>query len=123
MAKVLVVDDSRFTRTMLRGMLYSFGHEVVGEAENVPQAIESYKSLKPEVVTLDLVLPGGSGIDVLKTIRQESADAKVIVVTASGQEQVDEQVLELGAFAVLHKPFTADEFKSIVQSALGLSRG
>ena len=118
MAKVLVVDDSRFARTMLRGMLYKFGHYVVGEAENAVQAMESYKSLRPELITLDLVLPGESGLEILKNIRQDDTQVKVVVVTASGQDKVDAQVMELGATAILHKPFTVEEFEKVLKGAL-----
>lgn len=118
MAKFLVVDDSRFTRTMLRGMLYKIGHEVVGEAENAAQAVQLYQALRPEVVTLDLVLPDDSGLEVLKSIRSDDPKAKVIVVTASGQDKVDAQIMELGAAAILHKPFTVDEFEKVMQGAV-----
>lgn len=118
MAKVLIVDDSRLARAMLRGIISGQGHEVVGEAEDAPQSLVSFKALSPDVVTLDLILPSGSGIDVLKEMRQINDRAKVIVVTASGQDSLDKQVLALGAHAVLHKPFTPEEFTTVLEQAL-----
>lgn len=103
---------------MIKNMLKSLGHEIVGEAEDVPQALDFFKSLSPEAVTLDMVLPSGSGLDILRAIRAQNATTRVIVVTASGQDGIDRQVMELGANAVMHKPFTPDEFKSTIHKTL-----
>ena len=117
MAKVLVVDDSRLARAMLKDMLVKLGHQIVGEAEDAPQALESFKSLAPEMVTLDLILPSGNGVEVLKAIREINPYVKVIVVSASGQDALNKELMDLGAQAILRKPFTLDEFKVVVQKA------
>lgn len=105
---------------MLKGMLAGFGHEVIGEAEDVKPAIEAFKVLSPDMVTLDLVMPGGSGIEVLKAIMMVKRTTAVIVVTASGQNEIKQELLRIGARAVLAKPFTADDLRTIVGVAASI---
>ena len=69
MAKVLIVDDSKTSRRILKNFLTQFGHEVVGEAENGEMGVEMYKNLKPDVVTLDITMPVMDGVEALRKIR------------------------------------------------------
>ncbi len=120
MAKVLIVDDSRLARAMLKGMLTGLGHQVVGEAEDVKPAIEAFKVLLPDMVTLDLVMPGGSGMEVLKVIMAAKPSTAVVVITASGQDEIKKELLACGARAVLAKPFTAEDLKTVTGVAASL---
>ena len=86
MAKVLIVDDAAFMRLSIKTMLERHGFEISGEAENGEEAIAKYKELKPDVVTMDITMPGMSGIEALKAIRQIDPKAKVVVVSSMGQE-------------------------------------
>jgi two-component system chemotaxis response regulator CheY len=117
MARVLIVDDSKLARAMLKGMLVGLGHEVIGEAEDVKPAIDMFKLLSPDLVTLDLVMPGGSGVEVLKAIMAVKPTTAVVMVTASGQGEIKQELVTMGAKAVLNKPFTADDLKTIVGGA------
>ncbi|MBI3550137.1 MAG: sulfotransferase [Elusimicrobia bacterium] len=112
MPKCLVVDDSVFTRGLLKNLLSALGHTIVGEAGDVGPALKAFEDLSPDLVTLDVVMPSGTGVDVLRQIRKTNKKAKVIVVTASGQAGLDKEVIDLGANAILHKPFTAEEFRA-----------
>lgn len=86
MRKVLIVDDAQFMRVSLRKMLEENEFEVVGEASNGIEAIEKYMILKPEIVTMDITMPDMNGVDALKEIKKYDSNAKVIMISAIGQE-------------------------------------
>ena len=86
MAKILIVDDAAFMRMMLKDIFTKNGHEVVGEACNGKEAIEKYKQLKPDLVTLDITIPELDGIGALKAIKAIDKDAKCIMCSAMGQQ-------------------------------------
>jgi two-component system chemotaxis response regulator CheY len=85
MAKVLIVDDAAFMRISIKNTLTKNGFEVLGEAENGAVAVEKYKELKPDVVTMDITMPEMSGLDALKAIVAYDSNAKIIMVSAKGQ--------------------------------------
>ena len=109
--KVLVVEDNGMTRGMIKDLLKEIGHEVIGEAEDGNSAVKVFADLRPEVVLLDLILPKKPGIEVLEEIRKIDPAAKVVIVTAVGQEKINKMLLDKGAVAILHKPFSYDELK------------
>ncbi|MBI4052389.1 MAG: response regulator [Elusimicrobia bacterium] len=119
MPKVLVVDDSPLMRATIRSMLEENGCEVVGEAVDAKEAVTHFKALNPDLVTLDLILPGDSGLVALRNIRKLNPKANVLVVTATGQDQIDKQAISLGARGVLRKPFDLQELNTAVQKAIG----
>ncbi|WP_041700453.1 response regulator [Clostridium sp. BNL1100] len=103
--KVLVVDDTVFMRTSLRLLLERNDFEVVGEADNGLTAINKYREFMPDVVTMDITMPEMDGLQALKAIRQINANAKVVMVSAMGQEaQVRESILH-GATSFIVKPY------------------
>ncbi|ACL76652.1 response regulator [Ruminiclostridium cellulolyticum] len=103
--KVLIVDDTVFMRTSLRLLLEKNGFEVVGEADNGLAAINMYMEFMPDVVTMDITMPEMDGLQALKAIRQINANAKVVMVSAMGQEnQVRESIL-FGAKSFIVKPY------------------
>ena len=106
MATVMIVDDAAFMRGSLRYILEQNGHEVVGEATDGAQALELYKRYKPDVVTLDILMRGTDGFAGLKAIKKYDPGAKVIMVTALGQEQMQEETGKLGASGYIRKPFS-----------------
>ncbi len=119
MAKILIVDDSRTSRKILRGMLEEAGHTIVGEAVNGEEGVAQYKSLKPDLVTLDVTMPVMDGIECLKQIKAESSDAKVVMVTAAGQKSKMMEAISNGADEFVSKPFDADKLKSIISKVVG----
>ncbi|MCC9165545.1 response regulator [Pontibacter harenae] len=118
MKRILVVDDSFYMRTMLKNMLTDAGYEVVGEAPNGQTALELAKSTKPDLVTLDVILPDNTGLDVLKGIKSEQPDMKVIIVSAVGQEVIVNEAIEYGALAYIVKPFSEEKVLEVVSKAL-----
>ncbi|MCA8830777.1 response regulator [Hymenobacter pini] len=116
--RILIVDDSFYMRTMLKNMLTDAGYEVVGEAANGQQALEMATETKPDLITLDVILPDNTGLDVLKGIRQEQPDVKVVMCSAVGQEVIVNEALESGATAYIVKPFSEEKVLEIVGSAL-----
>jgi len=101
---MLIVDDSTFMRDLIKKCTRGLGVEVVGEAQDGVIGVEKYKELMPDIVTLDLAMPGGNGIDALAEIMQHNPKANVIIITsAAGQEHIVQEALELGATGVIDK--------------------
>jgi len=105
MKRVLVVDDAAFMRLSLRTTLEKNGYEVVGEAGNGIKAIEMYKLLKPEIVTMDITMPDMDGIEALGEIIKFDSKANVIMLSAMGQEIKIREAVILGAKGFIIKPF------------------
>ena len=116
--RILIVDDSFYMRTMLKNMLTDAGYDVVGEAANGQQALEMAVATTPDLITLDVILPDNTGLDVLKGIRQQQPDAKVVMCSAVGQETIVNEAIENGALAYIVKPFSEERVLDIVGSAL-----
>jgi len=109
MKNVLVVDDSLYMRTVIKDALETAGYKVVGQAANGEEAIDMAFELKPDIITLDNILPDMVGTDILKVYTKEGLLSKVIMISAVGQESVIQEGLTLGAKAYIVKPFTSDQ--------------
>jgi two-component system chemotaxis response regulator CheY len=120
MNRVLVVDDAAFMRTSIRRILEKNGFEVVGEAENGLVATERYKQLKPDIVTMDITMPEMDGITALKVIKQYDPKAKIIIVTAMGQEPMVMDAVASGAASFIVKPFKEDIIIQTLNKVLAL---
>ena len=105
MAKVLIVDDAAFMRISIKNMLTKNGYDVVGEAENGLVGIELYKELQPDIVTMDITMPEMSGLDALKEITKIDPQAKIVMVSAMGQEAMVREAIVSGAKGFIVKPF------------------
>ena len=108
MAKILIVDDSRTSRKILRNIFEAEGHEIVGEAADGEVAIEMYKEKKPDVVSMDITMPVMNGIDSLKAIMEYDPEARVIMVTSAGQKSNMTEAVKYGAKDFITKPFEND---------------
>ena len=111
MAKVLIVDDAAFMRMMLKDIITDIGHEVIGEACNGFEAVELYKSLQPDVVTLDITMPEKDGITALSEIMAINPDAKCVMCSAMGQQSMVIQAIKAGAKDFIIKPFMPARIK------------
>ncbi|MDD5629603.1 MAG: response regulator [Elusimicrobia bacterium] len=109
--RILVVDDSVVTRSLIQEFAEGLGHAVVGEAATLGEAVAAYQSQKPDLVTLDLSLADGDGIAVLKTLRGLDPQARVLVVSGNVQQAVHDEVRMAGAAGFLSKPFTLEDLK------------
>jgi two-component system chemotaxis response regulator CheY len=105
MARILIIDDAKFMRVTLAALVKKANHEVVGEGENGKQAIELYRALLPDLVTMDITMPVMSGIDAVKEIKNEFPDARVIMCSAMGQQKMVVESIEAGAKDFIIKPF------------------
>lgn len=113
MAKILVVDDAEFLRVRISKMLSSEGHEII-EAENGVKAVETYKSARPDLVLMDITMPEMDGLTALREIRSFDSAAKVVMLTALGQESVVLEAIKAGARDFVVKPFEKDRVLSAV---------
>ncbi len=107
--KVLIVDDAAFMRLTIKTMLENNGIEVVGEASNGIEAIQKFKQLKPDIVTMDITMPDMDGIDALKAILATDPNAKVVMISAMGQEILVREAILNGAKSFIVKPFKEDQ--------------
>lgn len=105
MSKVLIVDDAKFMRVTLSNLLSNNGFTVVGMAENGQDALEKYKELHPDIVTLDITMPIMDGLEALKNIMEYDSEAKVVMCSAMGQQKLVVEAIELGAKDFIVKPF------------------
>jgi two-component system chemotaxis response regulator CheY len=103
--RVLVADDARFMRQLIREIIEPEGFEVVGEAADGRAVVEEYTRLHPDLVTMDIVMPKRSGLDALREILALDPGARVVMVSALGQEQLVMEALQAGAADYLVKPF------------------
>lgn len=117
MAKILIIDDSMLSRRMLRKILEEASYEVI-EASDGYSAIELFSLEKPDLVMLDLTMPGINGFDVLKQLKAIKPSAKVIVASADVQTMTRDLVFSLGADGFINKPFVAEEIIDLIKKAL-----
>lgn len=103
--RILIVDDSKFVRKMLTSILESGGHTVCGEAVTGAEAVAKYSELKPDLVTMDVIIPDMSGVDAVKEIKKLDPSAKIVVISAMGQQPVVAELLREGALDYIVKPF------------------
>lgn len=115
---VLLVDDSKMSRKVLRNLLEEAGYSILAEATNGAEAVEAYKKQKPDLVTLDITMPVMDGIEALKNLVAYDADVKVIMITAAGQQSKLIQALKIGAKKFITKPFDKDEIASNVSELM-----
>lgn len=118
MAKILIVDDSKTSRKILRGILEDEHHEVIGEAVNGQEGIDKYKELSPDITTMDITMPVMDGLEALKSILEYDKRAKVIMVTAAGQKTKMVDAIKFGASEFLAKPFEASQIINILNKVL-----
>lgn len=120
MAKILIVDDAKFMRTLVKDALTQGGHEIVGEAENGNQAVEKYKALRPDLVTMDITMKEKDGIEATQEIIKLDPSAKIIMVTALGQEDLLAKAIRIGVKDFVVKPFPPERLQQAANKALGL---
>lgn len=117
---VLVVDDAAFMRMMIRDILSKEGY-VIHEAVNGRDAVEKYTEVKPDLVTMDITMPEMTGIEALRQIRAGDPEARVLMVSAMGQQKMIVEALEAGALDFLVKPFQPTKVLETVKKCLQAS--
>jgi two-component system, chemotaxis family, chemotaxis protein CheY len=116
---VLICDDAIFMRTMIGDILKQAGFEVVGEAETGVQAVEKYRELSPDLVTMDIVMPDMGGIDAVREIVKEDPSARILMCSAMGQQALVIEAIQAGARDFVVKPFQPSRVLEAVQRVLG----
>lgn len=119
LTRVLIVDDAAFMRVTLKKMLEKNGFEVVGEAENGEVALEKYELLNPDIVTMDITMPVLSGLEAVKKIVEKAPGAKVVMVSAMGQESYIREAVVSGAKSFIVKPFNEEHVIKTLNQVLG----
>lgn len=119
--RILIVDDSRLTRAIIKNTLTGAGFDVVGEAENGRDAIAKYQDLHPDMATMDLIMPEVDGMQATKEILSKDPKARILVVTSLGQKLLEEDAMKTGAKGMIAKPFQPQELIKAVNEVLSQS--
>jgi two-component system chemotaxis response regulator CheY len=115
---VMIVDDSMIMTQKLSVMLRELGHQVVRVCKDGAEAMRDYPMVKPDLVTMDITMPGMDGIDTMKAIMAASPEARVIMVTSHGQEAMVVRALEAGALGYVLKPVTKERLSAMIERSM-----
>lgn len=116
--RVLVVDDAVVMRMMIKGILAKNGYDVVGEAQNGAEAVERYKELSPDLVTMDMIMPEMDGISAVKAIVAHDPEAKIIMCSSMGQQALVVEAIAAGAKSFITKPFQPPKILETINKVL-----
>jgi two-component system chemotaxis response regulator CheY len=118
MSQVMVVDDSMFMRKVIKGMIIKMGHTVSCEASEGREAVANFRKFRPDVVTLDITMPGMDGITALKEILIIDPNAKIILCSAIYSQSLVIQALRVGACDFMDKPLQYEKLMETIQHAV-----
>ncbi len=116
--KVLVVDDAQFMRMTIKRALQKSGFFNIFESDSVNDAVQTYQQIMPDLVTMDITMPGDSGLDGLTQIKKINPNARIIMISAVANRDNIIKAFSLGAVYFISKPFTEEKFKEILEKAL-----
>ncbi len=116
--RVLVADDAAFMRHMIKEIIEPEGFEVVREAADGVEAVEAFRELQPDIVTMDIVMPRSSGIDAVKKIVEIDPQARIVMCSALGQETLVMEAIQAGAKDFIVKPFKPDAVLATLKKVL-----
>ncbi len=117
-AKILIADDLSFMRMIQKEILGERGYTVVGEASDGIQVVEKYKSLKPDLVVLDITMPNMNGLEAMRRIFQIDPKARIIMCSALGQQKLIVEAIQAGVRDFIVKPFKPERILSAIEKAL-----
>lgn len=115
MAKVMLVDDSRFMKLYIKNMVTALGHEIIGEADNGLEAIIQYSKLNPDLVFMDITMPDMTGINAVREIIKLDRNARIVMCSAMGQKMMIQEALQAGAKDFIVKPFQFDKIQEFIE--------
>lgn len=116
----LIVDDSAFMRFHLKRLMDSFENVIASEAANGNEAISEYRRLRPDIVLMDIIMPGLEGVETVRRIRQEDQGARVIMISSVSYREKVEEALAAGARCFVAKPVTTDALKEAIERVLSV---
>ncbi len=114
----LIVDDSAFARFRLRRLMDSLDHCVSTEAANGNEAISAYNRLRPDIVFMDIVMPGLEGVETVRRICEADPSARVIMISSVSYRDKIEEALAAGAKCFIPKPVTTEELKKAIEKVM-----
>ncbi|MFA4948124.1 MAG: response regulator [Candidatus Krumholzibacteriia bacterium] len=112
--RVLIVDDAIFMRKMISDILVENGMEIVGEADTGAKAVEKYMELRPDLVTMDIIMPEMNGIDAVRKIMEFDSKARIVMCSALGQQALVQEAITAGAKDFLIKPFNSARVVEVI---------
>lgn len=118
MANILIIDDSKTSRKILRNLLEADGHVIIGEAKDGKEGVLKFKELKPDITTLDITMPVLDGLEALKQMIEIDNKAKIVMVTAAGQKNKMVEALKHGATEYITKPYEPEQVTSMIEKSL-----
>nr|WP_188540724.1 response regulator [Paenibacillus segetis] len=116
--KIMIVDDTEFMRRVLKNILIASGYDVVAEGSNGAEAVQLYKLVRPDLVTLDITMPVLDGLAALSEIKRIDSQAKVIMCSAMGQKNMVVEAIMAGAKDFIVKPFNEERVAETIHKAL-----
>lgn len=119
MSKILIVDDAKLMRSMIKNILTSEEGNTILEAKDGESAVELYKAIKPDLVTMDITMDLKNGVDAAREILKYDSKAKIVMITALGQEKFLQECVSFGVKDFIVKPFTKERVLSAISKALG----
>jgi len=120
---VMVVDDSEFVARLMTRMLNGTGFRVVGHAKNGQDAVAQYRELRPDIVTMDIIMPKMGGIETITELLKFDPGANILVVSAMGHDTIVQQALKIGARHYILKPFQQEAFLAALEAVKNLGAG
>ena len=120
MKSVLIVDDIAYVRKTMKQILTSHGYRVIGEAENGDEAVRLYEEVRPDFVTMDLVMPVLNGVEATKRILAFDPEAKIIILSSMIQENLVTEAILAGAKDYIVKPFQTEDVLNIIRQTLAV---
>lgn len=118
--RILVADDSKIIRTKLAQMLTALGHTIAAEAETGEEAVTLYRQETPDLVTMDINMPGMGGIDATRAIIKTNPDATILMLTSHVQEDIIKEAIDAGAKGYVVKPVTKEKMAQRIQQIMEL---
>jgi len=116
--KIMIVDDNKTMRTIINEICLTYGFNVVGMAENGKEAVKLYNEVKPDIVTMDILMPEMNGLEAIRRIRFNDDEAKIIVISSLSEKKEMKKCLLSGASYYMIKPFEPDKFIEICEGVL-----
>lgn len=117
--RVMVVDDSRMMELQIRKLLEDTDYEVAAYCENGEEAIARYDEVQPDVVTMDIIMPGIDGLETAQVLMYEHDEARIIMISSLGDDDMLQEVYGIGAQAVVFKPLTKEALLDALKKATG----
>lgn len=118
MAKAIVVDDSKFMRTIIKDVIKSMGHEILAEADNGTDGIEAYRQYRPDFITMDITMGGMDGMNAVNEIRGIDPASKIIIISALNETVIRSMDNSVSAAVFLTKPFEKEALMNAVNTVI-----